>query len=100
MEMFVGCDLMASYDSKEGKHNIEGYFLMEKMDFENLKRRMMKMGISKFARLRSKIVKKFGFKIWKEIPCESALKQLKLISKSESLEFKSESDLVKYSEKL
>lgn len=71
--MHSGTDLLQFYDTDETLQNIAGYFMMEKVKFEDVKKVLLEKGISKFKWLWSIVVWKFGFYFWKEISAEQAL---------------------------
>ena len=60
-------------DTDESIQNIEGFMLLDKMKFSRFRTRLLEMGVKRFRRLRSKIVKKYGFYFWKAISSEKAI---------------------------
>ena len=54
-------------------NNMAGFFVTETLDTEEIKHSMYAKAIMKFPRLRSTIIKKFGFMFWKELPAEDAI---------------------------
>jgi len=46
--MHSGTDLLQFYDTDETLQNIAGYFMMEKVKFEDVKKVLLEKGISKF----------------------------------------------------
>lgn len=84
LELLTGCDLMEFFDTDEKIHNCAGIIVFDHLNFEQCKEMMIEKGVERFKRLRSVVVRKFGFIFWKEISAEEAIKNLvKVPSKDE-----------------
>ena len=57
-------------------HNIGGYCLIEKLEFEEFRLQIRERGIIPIRKLRLILVEKFGFKFWKDIHPDKALEQV------------------------
>jgi hypothetical protein len=75
---------MEFFDTDEKIHNCAGIIVFDHLNFEQCKEMMIEKGVERFKRLRSVVVRKFGFIFWKEISAEEAIKNLvKVPSKDE-----------------
>ena len=74
LDLVTALDLAMLFESPKQIHHVGGMMIIDKMDFDRLKKRIFENGVKKFVKLRSRIVKKFGFLFWEEMPAEEAIK--------------------------
>ena len=71
-------DLLTTFEGPNQNHNCGGYFIMKKITFEELRQTVYKKIILNIRKASMIQIKRFGFKLWKDIDKEKALNQILL----------------------
>ena len=66
---------MQTFDNDLTVQNIAGYTVYDRMKFEDLQKVFVEKGVSRIKRMRSVLVRMFGFVFWKEITLEETLEK-------------------------
>ena len=89
-------DLFMSYEIPNRNHNIGGYFIMKKIEFEMFREEFYKRAVLNIRKLRQIQISSYGIKLWKDIDPKEAIKQL---IKCDDI-IKTQNDCINYSNKL
>lgn len=69
-------DLIMTYEKPGCNHNLVGYIIMDKIDFESFRDTIYERGVKNVFKMRTKMVKALGISFWKDLGNEEARKQL------------------------
>lgn len=87
-----GVDLAMSIEGEYRNNNIGGYYIIEKLKFEDFKKTFVERAVKKIRKLRQIQIKRFGLMLWKDIDIDIAVAQITKIHNK----FGSEQDVVKF----
>jgi NRPS condensation-like uncharacterized protein len=66
-----------TYELEGCNHNLAGYFIMDKIDFESFRDTVYEKGVKEVFKMRSVLVQSLGISLWKDVGHEVAKDQLK-----------------------
>ena len=65
-------DFFMSYEIPNRNHNIGGYFIMKKIEFEKFREEFYKRAVLNIRKLRQIQISSYGIKLWKDIDPKEA----------------------------
>lgn len=91
-QRLTGVDYAHTFECDTKSPNMVGYFVYEKMKFEEFRDTFYEKAVKKMRKLSTIQVKHFGMVFWKDIDTEIAKRQIFKIDAN----FKNENDIIKY----